>query len=246
MIEHHIKLNNCIIHAIDSGSRGQGLPFVYIPGIAGVAEDGAFFLEAFPERRCISISMRGRGLSSTPLGDYAISDHANDIADVLEALGVESSRFHLHGYSIAVMYCLSFLQLKRLQPATLILGDHPAEVEKLPENWAESFGASQINGNPILDKIRLHALKGIEKASRAESLVDALIASQWPLPVLLLHGGNCGPVPSRITQGHIEQYQRSFKRLQLFHFKNSGHFFRDTERDLYLEVVREFINSYDN
>jgi pimeloyl-ACP methyl ester carboxylesterase len=217
-----------------------------VPGIAGTADEGEFFFEKFKNRRCIAISMRGRGKSSTPTRDYAIADHGTDLLHVLKSLGIESKKFHLHGYSIGAMYVLSFLLAEELIPASVIIGDHGGGVDRLPLGWAKHFASLKINDKSVLENIRPEALNAIEADSTLLSLYEPIKELKLQVPLLLLAGGQLAPFPSRLTAVDIERYRECFSELTISRFEDAGHFFRDTDRQKYLEVMESFIKRFDD
>jgi 3-oxoadipate enol-lactonase len=75
---------------------------VLVNGLADTKESWAAQLPAFGERyRVLSFDNRGIGESPTPPGPYTTADMAEDLAGLVDALGVE--RFHLLGVSMGGM-----------------------------------------------------------------------------------------------------------------------------------------------
>ncbi|MEZ5265456.1 MAG: alpha/beta hydrolase [Acidimicrobiales bacterium] len=86
--------------------RGAGgVPFVFVPG--GSCDHWSFHrqLEHFATTgRCISLDLRGHGLSDKPEQDYTIEGYADDVAWVIAELGLERPVVvgHSMGGAIAV------------------------------------------------------------------------------------------------------------------------------------------------
>jgi pimeloyl-ACP methyl ester carboxylesterase len=243
--DRYFNVGQISLHCIDSGIRGSGKPLLYVPGISGTAEDGRFFLEYFTDRRCLSLSMRGRGLSATPVAGYRFADHGRDLVSVIQQLGFEAGEYHLHGYSIGVMYVLAFLEATRIPPAGLILGDHPGRVGELPKGWADGFSRLVLGGRAVTENIRSLALVGIETSSEATSFYEALLGRQEDLPVLLLRGGKETSPPSPVSDDDELAFRRLFPSLVTRLFPDAGHFLRDTHRPDYLKAIADFLREAD-
>jgi 3-oxoadipate enol-lactonase len=80
---------------------------VLVNGLADNKESWEAQIPAFSERyRVISFDNRGIGESPTPPGPYTTADMAEDLAGLVDALGVE--RFHLLGVSMGGMIAQEF------------------------------------------------------------------------------------------------------------------------------------------
>lgn len=89
--------------------RGEGEVLVLIHGFCG---SSAYFERIIPllskTYRVIAPDLRGHGASSAPLGPYTIEQMADDIAGLLESLGV--SKYTLIGHSLGGYVTLSLAQ----------------------------------------------------------------------------------------------------------------------------------------
>src|SRR5215472_198261 len=80
-------------------SEGSGEPLVLIPYLAADQACYAFQVAAYAKRyRCISVDLRGAGLTDKPEGDYTTELLADDVAAFIDAIGVE--RAHVSGLSL--------------------------------------------------------------------------------------------------------------------------------------------------
>ncbi len=68
--------------------RGVGGPIVFLHGLGGEIAHWAPQLDAFPGHQVIAIDLRGFGRSDRTRGDMSLADYADDVADVLRALGL--------------------------------------------------------------------------------------------------------------------------------------------------------------
>lgn len=75
-------------------------PLVYIHGAYGMAEKFLPEMEALSPRRCIAISLRGRGKSDAPETGYSFDHHISDIKALVNHLGL--GHFCLMGWSVGV------------------------------------------------------------------------------------------------------------------------------------------------
>jgi pimeloyl-ACP methyl ester carboxylesterase len=80
-------------------SEGAGEPLVLIPYLAADQACYAFQVAEYAKRyRCISVDLRGAGLTDKPEGDYTTELLADDVAAFMDAIGVE--RAHVSGLSL--------------------------------------------------------------------------------------------------------------------------------------------------
>ena len=102
--------------------RGAGVPVVFVHELAGSCRSFDPQTEAFhPRFRCIAFNARGYPPSDVPASDesYSLDIAANDIAAVLNGLGIE--RAHLVGVSMGAASTLQFAleEPQRVLSATL-------------------------------------------------------------------------------------------------------------------------------
>ena len=81
----HITLN------VDE--KGDGPPFIFIPGLVGVMNSWDYQREIFSDRyRCISFDHRGAGDSDRPGPDgYSTQHIADDVIALMDTLGIEKA-----------------------------------------------------------------------------------------------------------------------------------------------------------
>jgi aminoacrylate hydrolase len=78
--------------------RGQGPPFIFIPGLLGLLNAWEFQMAEFSQRyRCIAFDHRGAGDSDKPKDAYATELIARDVIGLMDTLGVETA--HVAGTS---------------------------------------------------------------------------------------------------------------------------------------------------
>lgn len=79
--------------------RGEGPPFIFIPGLVGLLNAWQYQVDEFSKRyRCISLDHRGAGESDrVPLDQYSTEAIAGDVIALLDTLGIEKA--HMAGTS---------------------------------------------------------------------------------------------------------------------------------------------------
>src|SRR2546422_6827275 len=79
--------------------QGSGEPLVLIPYLAADQACYAFQVADYAKHfTCISVDLRGAGLTDKPPGTYTTELFADDIARFMDAIGVE--RAHVTGLSL--------------------------------------------------------------------------------------------------------------------------------------------------
>jgi len=138
--------------------QGEGEPLVLIPYLSADNACYAFQYPAWAERyRCISVDLRGSGLSDKPHGSYSTRQYADDVAGIMDALGIE--RAHVAGVSLgaATAMCLA--------------GTRPSRVASLAlhSGWAatDPFLAAVVNTWRVM-------------ALSMDSVADMVIAGIFP------------------------------------------------------------------
>src|SRR6266446_111781 len=123
------------LHCLAQESDSPLTPFLIVPGTFGFAEDYVQEMSALAPRRCITVSLRGRGRSDAPASGYRFEDHVADIAATAGQLGTE--KFAMMGYSMGAAYALGFAAQQPQRIAGVIVGDYPARYRALSPKWAE-------------------------------------------------------------------------------------------------------------
>jgi pimeloyl-ACP methyl ester carboxylesterase len=91
-----VKANNITLHYEQQGS---GDPLVLIPYLAADNACYAFQVAEYSKHfTCISLDLRGTGESDKPDGAYSTEDLADDVAALMQALGIQEA--HVSGLSL--------------------------------------------------------------------------------------------------------------------------------------------------
>lgn len=121
--------NGLTLHALEAGS---GQPLIMIPGWSQSAAEFGRNIDALAQgRHVIALDMRGHGESPKPAGGYRIQRLAQDLAEVIAALGF--NHVDLLGHSMGSSIIWSYLDLHG--PANLrklVIVDQAAMATAMP------------------------------------------------------------------------------------------------------------------
>src|SRR5271165_1591181 len=91
-----VKANQITIHY---DQQGTGEPLILIPYLAADYACYAFQVADYAKNyTCISVDLRGAGETDKPEGTYSTELFADDVASLMQALGIE--RAHISGLSL--------------------------------------------------------------------------------------------------------------------------------------------------
>lgn len=231
----HIDNNNVSIHYYDSCNQSDSklLPIIVCPGLSETADEYIDFLEAILPRRCIVLSFRGRGKSSTPKSGYNLEEHISDIESVVKHAGLES--FHIFGYSRGVAYALGYAQKHENQIKSLIVGDYHPEHRAMPPGWDEDYINNYLIPYNRTENIRPEAVICIQRESAQISLENSLA-----IPLLMARGKL---EESLISDIDVERYKTMVRQLTVKEYVQSGHNIKGTDKGLFYADIIHFINS---
>jgi pimeloyl-ACP methyl ester carboxylesterase len=117
-------------------------PLFYVPGAFGFAEQFSNEMVVLSDRRCIALSLRGRGKSDAPLSGYSFEDHVSDIDVVVKQSVIKN--FCLMSYSMGVPYAIKYAIDNPETIKGLILCDYPARYPKLTKTWSDSVISKRL------------------------------------------------------------------------------------------------------
>lgn len=207
-------------------------PLVYIHGAYGKAEGFLSEMEALSPRRCVAVSLRGRGKSEAPETGYTLDHHISDIAAFVKHLGL--GRFCLMGWSVGVAYSIGYASRHPGSVAGLILLDYPARHPAFPPQWAD-----RVLSDRSLDW-KPHAVHAIQRESVETPLWDDL--ARVPCPVLVIGGGQPG---SLLKPEHIEKYRQHLPSVEIVIFDNSGHDVSKPDYNRFIRTLTAFLDKTD-
>jgi len=205
-------------------------PLVYIPGIMGSAEDFRAEIPLFAPRRCIAVSLRGRGKSDAPEIGYTLADHRADIEAIVAHAQLE--RFCLMAHSVGVAYAISYASRHPQHLTGLILLDYPARYPAFSPQWAQRL----LSRLPP-ERVRPHAVHGLQRESQELPLWSDL--DRITCPTLIVHGGRSDAL---LTAADVEQYQCHLQHAQIQIFADAGHELWQPDYDRFIATIRTFLN----
>jgi len=131
----NVKVNDI---TINYDQQGSGEPLVLIPYLAADSACYAFQVAEYAKYfTCISIDPRGAGETDKPEGTYSIELFADDVAGLMQAIGVE--RAHVSGLSLgaAVGMCLAAKYPQRVKSLSVHSGwpKSDAFLKTVVESW---------------------------------------------------------------------------------------------------------------
>lgn len=116
--------------ATASGPGADGLPILAIHGITATHLSWQFLSTALPDARIIAPDLRGRGRSNVLPGPYGLRQHAMDIADLLDAIGVP--RVRVVGHSMGAFVAVRCADLYPGLVESLVLIDGGLPISRPP------------------------------------------------------------------------------------------------------------------
>lgn len=214
-MEHYfVKNRTCNLEVTEWAGKDRALtPVLFIPGMFGTAVTFKNEIEAnWQERRCISLSFRGRGKSDAPATGYTLADHVSDIYTVIRQLDLMSG-VAIVAHSRGVPYALGFAADHPGTIKALALLDHPPFHLPIESEWAEKW-CSQITPGMPPEK----AIRALQSDADFRDLRGALAA--LTCPVLYVAGGQPG---SMLSREDIAEFSQGLKSCVLHVEERSGH-----------------------
>lgn len=111
----------------------SGPTIIAIHGITASHASWALVAQALPEFRIIAPDLRGRGRSNGLPGPWGMRSHADDMAAVLDAFGIDACA--VVGHSMGAFVCVSLARFHPRRVASLLLVDGGLPIP-LPEGVA--------------------------------------------------------------------------------------------------------------
>ncbi len=222
------------LHYIDSNPEAVPAlsPLVYIHGAYGTAEGFLPEMQALSPRRCVAVSLRGRGKSDAPEAGYSFAHHISDIEALVDHLGL--ARFCLMGWSVGVAYSIGYASHHPETLSGLILLDYPARHPAFKPEWADrGLSDHSYDWKP-------HAVRAIQQESTEVPLWEDL--HKIPCPVLVIGGGQ---PEGLLKPEHVEMYRTHLPNGEIVIFDDSGHNVSKPDHDRFIRVLTTFLERID-
>jgi pimeloyl-ACP methyl ester carboxylesterase len=226
---------NANIHYLDSLNEEnmETTPIVYVPGAFGYAEQFSDEMVVLSKRRCIALSLRGRGKSEAPLSGYSFEHHVSDIDAVVKQSCIKN--FCLMAYSMGVPYALKYAIDNPSVIRGLILCDYPAKYPKLTNTWSDN-----AISKGLISKEREYVITEIQKESSEISLWNQIQRIQCP--VLVLQGGTD---KAMLKNDEAEKYKNHLENIKIVTFSDSGHELWIPSYDQFMATIDDFLTLLD-
>ena len=254
-----IRANGVFTHVLDEGPR-DGPALVFSNSLGTDLRVWDPLMPLLPDGlRTVRYDTRGHGLSETPEAPWRIEDAADDLAAVLDALGVEAAA--VCGLSVGGLIAQSLVQRRPELVSALILMDTAAKIgsdevwnpriqavetegissiaDAIIERW---FSAAFREGDPILGLWRamLKRTPAEGYARLAAAIRDADLTDAAPSiarPTLAIAGSEDGATPPDLVRATAEMIPGA--RFELI--EGAGHLPCVEAADTVARLVAEFL-----
>ena len=248
--------------AIETVMRGSGETIVLLPG-RGFSADSFTELARRLDKagyRTVAINPRGIEGSTGPLEKLTLKDYANDVANVIQALGLPRAHVLGHAYGNRVARMLAVERPELVQSVILLaaggrVGPRP-EVARASEKLGspEATRAEKIEATRVIffgarsDPMPWVDLKDYSAASKAQ--LTALRASPSELwwaggtaPMLVIQGLEDKMAPPENGRALRDEFGA---RVTLVELPNAGHALLIEEPKAIAKAIHEFVKSRRN
>ncbi len=240
MADTFLKNGDIRLHAFDNkSSNRKQIPLLIVPGLAETAADYIDLIDYLAPRRCVAITLRGRGLSDAPMTGYSLRDHVSDIAAARATIDRET--ICLMAFSRGVAYGLGYAVDHAPELAGLILGDYPAFHSSLPPEFVERFLGTVWRGKPVSETFAAHALRAIQIEAREVVFWDRL--DVIACPSLILHGAEKSG--ALLSGDNLDRYRTHLLRSTIEGFPQSGHDLREPNPETFHGMISSFLLGLD-
>ncbi|WP_223067794.1 alpha/beta fold hydrolase [Paenibacillus caui] len=244
--------------------QGAGEVIVLLHGFCGSSAYWDWILPILSKHyRCIAPDLRGHGSTDAPLGAYTIEQMADDVALLLDSLGIE--RCILLGHSMGGYVTLSLAQRypSKLNGFGLIHSTAYPDSEEAKEKRLKAVAAVQSGISDFIDGL----VPGLFSAENAASMTEAVnlarqigyrtppqgaagaslamrervdrrdVLSTSPLPVLLVAGEQDNVVPIERT------FTADGSNVTKSVIKGAGHMSMYEAPEQLAAVIEDFVRS---
>jgi pimeloyl-ACP methyl ester carboxylesterase len=235
-IKQCLALNGKVrLRYLDSGSESDHspVPLVFVPGMLGNAEQFLDEFAQFAPRRCLSVSLRGRGKSDAPARNYNFFHHVSDLATIIT--WSKAAPCCLMGHSVGAAYALGYAVGHPDQLKGVIVLDYPARYPAFPPAWTERALASGS-----VPKERARVLHRLQLESSEVLLWEKL--PQLTCPVLVIRGEQEGAL---LDAAGAARYQTMLPQARIEVFADSVHAPWEPDYGRFITTIKAFLQTLD-
>jgi pimeloyl-ACP methyl ester carboxylesterase len=238
MKSYFVKNDAVNVHVLESGNPSRGVPSLLVIGGLWEPAERAIPLLSGLRGHVVALSLRGRGLSSTPARGYGLDEHLSDIAAVVAHRKL--SRYCVLGFSRGAAYALAWALRRQQEMSGLIIVDQPPVHAKPGPGYVEFWSNLVYRGVPILNYMRRQALEGLE--SDADEIDFSAHLQELNIPVMVFAGRNAeAAIPSDLPAEKLRGYVCAIPTCEVVEFHQSGHMIPDEEMAKYVAEVAAFL-----
>ncbi|WP_151736207.1 alpha/beta fold hydrolase ['Paenibacillus yunnanensis' Narsing Rao et al. 2020] len=238
MKNYFVHNDDVILHVLEEGTSSPSVPsLVVISGLWEPAERAIPLLSGL-SGHTVALSLRGRGLSSTPASGYGLEEHLSDIAAVVEHLQLEG--YCMLGFSRGASYALGWTLRHRQKMKGLILVDQPPVHRSVSAEAADFWTRLVYRGVPVLNYMRPEAIQGLMREAAEVDFTRELSGLQ--LPVTVFAGrDHAAMISSDLPAEMAKRYREAVRDCEIIEFAGSGHMIPDDEQQKYIAEVARFL-----
>jgi pimeloyl-ACP methyl ester carboxylesterase len=226
------------IHVLESGAPACGTPSLLVIGGLWEPAERAIPILSGLSGHVVALSLRGRGLSSTPECGYDLDCHLSDIGAVVTRCNLQN--YCVLGFSRGASYALGWTLKHQGDMSGLIVVDQPPVHVKPGPGYVDFWSSLVYLGVPILNFMRRAALEGLERDATEIDFSARL--PQLKLPVAFFVGRNKDSnIPSEITNDILDAYAKAIPHIEIIGFMQSGHMIPDAEQAKYIAEIASFV-----
>lgn len=155
-MDRFIQANGIQLHCLDH--PGGEPPLVLMPGLTANAHafDGLIKAGLSPALRVLALDLRGRGLSDKPDSGYGIAEHAADVLDLLDALGLRQVVLGGHSFGGLLALYMAARYPERVGKLVIIdaAGSFHPQVRELIQPSLERLGTVLPSWDAYLSAVK--------------------------------------------------------------------------------------------
>lgn len=225
------------LHVLESGNPSPVTPSLLVIGGLWEPAERAIPVLSGLGSHAVALSLRGRGLSSTPARGYDLADHLSDIEAVVRHCRLQD--YCVLGLSRGASYALGWGLQNQGGMRGLILVDQPPVHVKAGPGYVKFWSNLVYLGVPILNFMRRTALEGLEEATEID------FSPQLPhlrIPVAIFAGRSKeARIPTELPDEILQIYTKAIPSCEVVEFKQSGHMIPDEEQEKYVAEIASFV-----
>jgi pimeloyl-ACP methyl ester carboxylesterase len=218
------------LHYLDSRRHADEslTSLLCVHGAMGMAEHFRSEMAVYAPRRCVALSLRGRGQSDAPAVGYSFQDQVSDVEAVVMDAGLNGFCIMAHSMGVPIALGYAIRQPELLKG--LILLDYPARYPAIPHDWVERVLSSMPP-----EQARPHVVKGLQRESVEVQLWEQL----WEVrcPTLVIRGGQNGLLKAE----QAELFTSNLPGAKVIVFEDSGHEVWKPDYDRFVTTVKDFL-----